>query len=579
MKRKLLITTAIVAVVMGLLMSSRAHASVNDFIINDFTADYYLSRDDPQGQLHIIENIKLTFHDYNHGILRAIPSSYKGHSVKLKINNISSESGASAHFTTYSQAGNTVLKIGDPNHTITGNQSYTIDYSLQNVVSYYADHDELYWDTNGDQWQQPFEHVTANFHLPKDLNITDKRCYTGSFGSLEQDCTINTSGDAISFQANKQLEANENLSAVLAFPKGYFKPPTARDWWHDNYGKVLAITLPPLLIGSWAFRRWQTKGKDVHGRDTIIPEYEPPAGISPAEMGVVNSYRLNPKDISATIIDLAIRKYLRIIEETKKKIFKDKKTYSFELLKTDFSGLKDHEQKILNDIFPTLAMGEIVGLDSLKNKFYKTIRSLGSSLPKQLTQDGYFPSNPKYAGAFMYGAAFGLFILAVTMAALLKWTSVGLVISALILLIFAILMPKRTAQGVQAKEAIEGLKMYMQTAEADRIKMLQSPDAPYAKKSTSPKKTVELFEKLLPFAIVLGVENQWAKQFESIYKTPPDWYSGNWTTFNAVYFTSSLNNSVSAMGTSFSPPQSSGGSGFSGGGSGGGGGGGGGGGW
>jgi uncharacterized membrane protein len=133
---------------------------------------------------------------------------------------------------------------------------------------------------------------------------------------------------------------------------------------------------------------------------------------------------------------------------------------------------------------------------------------------------------------------------------------------------------------VDAREKIKGLKLYLETAEKDRIAMLQSPDAPYAAKSSEPKKTVELFEKLLPFAIVLGVENQWAKQFESIYTTPPDWYSGNWGAFSAVYLASSLGGSMEAMGATFTPSGSSSSSGFGGGGfSGGGGGGGGGGGW
>jgi uncharacterized membrane protein YgcG len=150
-------------------------------------------------------------------------------------------------------------------------------------------------------------------------------------------------------------------------------------------------------------------------------------------------------------------------------------------------------------------------------------------------------------------------------------------LAGLIMLAFAKLMPSRTRKGAAAKDAAEGLKLYLETAEKDRIAMLQSPNAPYADKSPEPVKTVELFEKLLPYAMVLGVEKQWAEQFSSIYTTPPDWYNGNWSTFNAGYLASSLNDSMSAMNSSFAAP-SSGSSGFSGG-AGGGGGGGGGGGW
>ena len=107
--------------------------------------------------------------------------------------------------------------------------------------------------------------------------------------------------------------------------------------------------------------------------------------------------------------------------------------------------------------------------------------------------------------------------------------------------------------------------------------MLQSPSAPYAPQTAEPIKTVELFEKLLPYAMVLGVEKDWAEQFQDIYTAPPEWYNGSWSTFNAVNLTNSLGSSMSAMNSSFAAPASSG-SGFAGG-AGGGGGGGGGGGW
>src|SRR4030095_13738326 len=141
------------------LMTSAAHADVNDFTITDFSADYYLSNEDPQGTLHIVETIQVDFTDNNHGILRAIPKTYKEKSLRLHVNKIFSESGAPSQFTTYEDSGNEVLKIGDRDRTVTGAQSYTIDYTVQNVITFYGDHDELYWDINGDQWEQRFRTV------------------------------------------------------------------------------------------------------------------------------------------------------------------------------------------------------------------------------------------------------------------------------------------------------------------------------------------------------------------------------------------------------------------------------------
>lgn len=161
--------------------------------------------------------------------------------------------------------------------------------------------------------------------------------------------------------------------------------------------------------------------------------------------------------------------------------------------------------------------------------------------------------------------------------ALVQVVNFGLAIAGAIIVLFAVLMPQRTRKGVVAKDTLLGLKMYMDVAEKDRIAMLQSPKSPYVLKTDALEKTVELFEKLLPFAMILGVEKNWAKQFEQIYTTPPDWYSGNWSTFNAVYFVSALNSSVSTMNSSFAAPSTTGagsGGSFAGGGGGGGGGGG-----
>jgi uncharacterized membrane protein YgcG len=153
-------------------------------------------------------------------------------------------------------------------------------------------------------------------------------------------------------------------------------------------------------------------------------------------------------------------------------------------------------------------------------------------------------------------------------------------IGAIICGIFFHYMSARTAKGTEAKERILGLKMYLEVAEKNRIEKMQSPDAPYAEKSAGPKHTVELFEKLLPYAIVLKVEDKWAGKFKDIYSSPPDWYSGNYAAFNAVYLSSVLGSGFqTALNSSFASPQSSSSSGFGGGFSGGGGGGGGGGGW
>jgi uncharacterized membrane protein len=314
-----------------------------------------------------------------------------------------------------------------------------------------------------------------------------------------------------------------------------------------------------------------------------VPEYGPPDGLKAIEAGTIADFRTDNRDITATVIDLAIRGYLKIIETTtERKFLKDTKSYSLRHEKTDFSGLKDFEKTLLEGIFSQRAKGEEIDLNSLKYKLSSTAATLQKDVKQSLKDRGYLRMTPLSTSLRFAGKLLAAYLAAIVLAVLFQGGAVvlGIGLGTAAAVVFLILMPARTEKGVAAKESILGLKMYLEVAEAERIKKLQSPDAPYAAQSHEPKKTVDLFEKLLPYAMVLGVEEKWARQFEHIYRTPPDWYQGNWNTFSALYLVGSLNSGVqTSVNTAFSSPSSSGGSGFSGGGAGGGGGGGGGGGW
>jgi uncharacterized membrane protein len=315
----------------------------------------------------------------------------------------------------------------------------------------------------------------------------------------------------------------------------------------------------------------------------IVPEYEPPDGLRPIEAGTVADFRTDNRDLTATVIDLAIRGYVKIIETVNKRVLrKDTKIYSLRLQNADFSKLNEFEKILLNGIFSQPEKGQEISLTELKYKLSSTASDLQKKVKDSLIARGYIHKNALSVSLHFVGRLALAYVISIILAVIFHGAAVtlGIALGTALAVVFMILMPARTAQGVAAKESILGLKMYLEVAEAERIKKLQSPGAPYAARSDAPKKTVELFEKLLPYAMVLGVEQQWAKQFADIYRTPPDWYHGNWTTFNAVYLAASLNSGVqSSINSAFSSPSSSSSSGFGGGGSGGGGGGGGGGGW
>jgi uncharacterized membrane protein YgcG len=575
-------TGLVLGVLCGLLVlaaPARTLADTNDFVVNDFHGQYKLSNDTHAGRLEVTETIQVTFSDQNHGILRAIPVDYRGKSLQLAVKSVQRDGNKEA-YSTYSQANNKVLKIGTADKTITGQHTYVVSYHMKNVVAFFDDHDEWYWDINGDQWDQPFQKVSGEVIMPKgwsDEGLSTPSCYTGAFGATQSFCDITRTNSGYTFASRRQLGPRENLTVATPFQKGLFTPRDRADWYRDNAFQLVGLIVGVLgTVGVFAL--WWRWGKDHQGSGVIVPEYQPPKGLTPAEIGLLNDYSVDSRDLTATIIDLAIRGYLKIHDDEKKRLgLFTSHSYRLELLNNNTAGLKAHEQSMLSALFTPLSVGTTQELSKInKVEMHTRITSIRSSLTKSLTK-GYDLIEEKPIGVqaalWVGGIACGVFL--VFAPAGWGWKASSAVI-ALSALVAGALLRRRSHAGVKMYEHIKGLKLYMETAEKDRLKMMESVDRPY----TEPSKSVEFFEKLLPFAIALGVEQSWAKQFENIYREPPGWYAGTYAHFNTVYFASSLASSVSSFDSSFSSSTASSSSGSGGGGfSGGGGGGGGGGGW
>jgi uncharacterized membrane protein len=233
----------------------------------------------------------------------------------------------------------------------------------------------------------------------------------------------------------------------------------------------------------------------------------------------------------------------------------------------------DFEKKIMEALFDSQ---KEIKLSDLKNKFYKELRIISSEIYDSVVNKGYFVKNPNKVRAIYISSAIAVVFVIYLFANLVSFLGaigiVSIILSCIVIAIFGWLMPKRTKKGAIARENILGLKQYLSVAEKERIKF-----------HNAPKKNPEQFEKLLPYAMVLGVEKEWAKQFEGIYNQAPSWYEGNFPSgFSAIILANSLGNFSSAAYSNLSSSPSSaasGGSGFSGGGVGGGFGGGGGGSW
>jgi len=552
------------------------------------------------GRLVITEVIGVDFGSVRrHGIYRRIPVRYSGSvgglptSYQLRLRRVSVTDPAGRPYRVRKQrvGGAVEWRIGDPDRYVQGRQTYVLRYEVQRGLLFLPDHDELYWNCIGHDWEWPMGQARCTVVLPEGIDPSAIRStfYTGTFGSREPRGRASMEGRRVVFETGP-LAVGEGLTVVVGWPKGVVRPPAGWQnlvWWMaDNWELLLGVLLPP-WVGGFLFLRWWRHGRDPRGRAAIVPQYRPPAGLTPAEVGVLLDERADPVDITATVIDLAVRGYLRIREETSQRLLIFKNTdyvFEFPAEAPPADALKDHERVIYMGLQREAGRSKQVRLSDLKEKFYFNLQMAQDELYKNLTSDGYFAKNPKALRSAYAGTASLLFvgsgILFVTLQILGRSplnalvAALGVGLAGLLFWIFGRVMPRKTARGVQALEEILGFREFIRRVEADRLERLLREDP-------------TLFDRVLPYALVFGVADEWAEKFQGLLQKPPDWYeSPAWTvgTFRPQAFMNSLSHSVASMNSVFpsSPSRSSGsgsrsgfgGGGFSGGGRGGGGGGG-----
>lgn len=606
---------SVLVMAVGVLGAGEVFAqNTQNFSFDSFSAQYYLDRTaEKTATLTVAETLTARFPDFdqNHGILRALPKSYQGHTISLNIDSVTDSTGTPRDYSTYTENHNLVLKIGNPKTYVHGVQTYIITYQMRNVILFGKNQDEFYWDVNGDQWAQTFDKVSAQIHVPAKIATSlqpRQVCYAGDYGqTLTSTCSIGRqvtdSETVVTTSTNEPLGPRKTLTFALAFNKGTFVlgPEIAREQQINHIKKyiaVVAIVLPPIVAAVVMFKRWRQFGNDPKGRGVIIPEYEPPQGFNVLSSDFLLNQSLQPVSLSAALIELAVGKFLLIKEiRVQKRLRRDSNDYELEIAR-DISSASEELQMIAKAVFVEAAKGAKIKISDIKasttkrTDIYNATTKLASHLANTLTYRKFFVKNPKdVKKVYMLWAVLptavggGLVFLSGPLSFYpVAFLGAGLLLAGLVMFCFAFAMPARTEKGAQTHDHLLGLKEYIKMAEADRLKFGQSVQG--AEKiaggsfdPSSPRSQVKLFETLLPYAMLFGLEKSWTEQFKDLYAQSPNWYSGNIHTFNTVYLASSLSNFSSASSMSFSPPSSSSSGGFSGGGAGGGGGGGGGGGW
>jgi len=561
------------------------------------------------GDLHVVETIAYDFGaSEHHGIFRDIPTRVRYDDAydrvyPLRVDHVTAApAGTPADYTIEDAgAGLTRIKIGDPDRTVTGAHTYTITYTVQGAMNAFPDHDELYWNAIGTEWPTVIDRSTVRVSAPG--QITDVACYAGDEGSGLSCDRATARGDRAAFVQGR-LFPYEGLTVVVALPKGTvaIQPPILEQRW--SLDRAFDASAPKLGaagallvvgIGGFGWLAW-TRGRDRRyrgspidqvmgnpggesqrvpvgeGNDAAPVEFAPPEGILPGQVGVLIDERANTVDVVATIVDLAVRGYL-VIEEIPKEGLFGKPDWRLIRLEKDTAPLRVYERSLLDGLFRD---GGDVTLSSLRTTFAERLSAVEEHLYVDASERGWFATRPdRVRGRWR---ALGLLLVVVGAAIAyiaIRYTSFGYlgIAAVLVGLVFffgARGMPSRTAKGTAMLRRVRGYRQVIDTADRYLARWAEQEN---------------VFPKTLPYAIVFGLTEKWAKAFAQLADDPTRAPAMAWYvpvgTFSVDSFAHAIDGfTVATSGTMTSTPAGSGSSGFGGGGfSGGGGGGGGGGSW
>lgn len=543
-----------------LLLLASAPAWARSWSISNYNATIVISED---GSAVVMERITAVFVGSFNGIIRRIPVEYPGphgsnYTLFLDLLQVQDGEGRDLKHELSTVRGERKIKIFVPGAQ-DAQREIVITYKVRNPIRYFDTYDEFYWNVTGNDWEVPIQSASANVTLPPKAAGADlhAQAFTGVYGSTAREAEARIEGTKAYFETINPLPFRGGLTIDIYIPKGIVDAPgffTKLGWFLESNPVVFI----PLLTFAVMFTMWRVKGRDPDPGISVAAMYEPPKDLTPAECGALIDDRVDSRDITSTIVDLAVRGYLKIEEKTEKELlFFTHKDYTFHLLKAkaEWGKLTTFERTMLENIFES---GETTSLSSLRNRFYTVLPSIRGGIMSALKQKGMYNTDPESARGWAFLAIvliaapvvllqyFGVanFFLSVWIAA----AAIGL--SLVIVFIFARIMPARSLRGARAWVAVRGFEEFMNRVDGDRLRTMP-PDT---------------FEKYLPFAMALGVEEHWAKAFSGIIQNPPNWYvSSNPGMFHPMYFTNNLRVMTATASETFAsaPRSSSSGSGFS----------------
>lgn len=560
--------------------------------IQDFNAKMTIEKD---GSIFVSEEITYDFgQEAKHGIFREIPlTSSNGPRLYIKVVAVKDANDYAYRYSTSQEKNVLQIKIGDPDIILSGIRTFVITYRVRHAIRNFQDHDELYWNVTGNQWPVAIQHAQAEITLPDyTMSSISMACFTGVQGSKEKNCVFNRNDASVTYSTTQGLHVGEGLTVVFGMPLGFVQvAQTAPHQEKNNFVNHtrghhfqfswLASIFFVLFIVIKLFKRKSIKLKPVIPRELknqpIVTEYNPPNNLSPIIIGAIVDRKVDAADITSVILDLAIRGYIKIRYHVQyRRFLSDKKDFELIRLKDGADLTEPADQLVFAFLFNFSKSTSVTLYDLMSQaaSIQPYIKQIQESIGRTLSNEGYFDSalkerKSKQLKIGLFSSLAVVFIVPfISLPAGIKIFLIPVMMIAVLIFsrLLSKLTPQLTQKGLSVLRKIMGFREFLQLTEKDKLEALNAPEL-----------QPELFEKFLPYAMVLGVEEKWAKKFEGIYHVIPNWYEdASATGFNSQLLAHSLREFHGSCGQIFSasmPKTSSGlNRGFSGGGSGGGGG-------
>jgi uncharacterized membrane protein YgcG len=526
--------TACLAILVGVAAALATGEAAADERILSFRSEITVRTD---GWVDVHERIDAVAEGYQikHGIYRDFPTDYRdgqGRRVRVAFDIAAvRRDGQPEPYHTERLANGVRIYIGRQDALIPqGRHDYEIEYRTSRQLGYFPQYDELYWNVTGNGWIFPIEQAEAVIHLPPGATVVQSAAYTGRMGEQGTAFEVTRPGpEQIVFRTTRPLLPSEGLTVAVAWPKGVVAPPGTLEragWFLSDHAGTVAPAAAALVALLYYLVAWWLVGRDPP-RGVIIPQFEPPPDISPPAARYVRRMSFDNAAMAAGIVGLAVKGHLKIIDEPHSDV------YRLDRLSDGTGKLLPIEAELLKQLFPadgTLILGSTElsprEQDDMRKRIVEARLSLAAGLERAYSGRSF---------AANYGYLFVGVILSVAL-----WlgarqivldadpsSNAGRVISAIVMIamafVFARLLKAPSSDGRRLLDKIEGFKLYLGFAEKERMAILHPPDM-----------TPEVYERYLPYALALDVENEWSEQFAAMLAKSgqryegyqPVWYGG-----------------------------------------------------